>query len=236
MIFVGIDDTDVPGSPGTKRLARELSGLLAPRYRSLLVVRHQLLFDPRIPYTSKNSSASILLQTADDEPLSDLAATIRVILEGWFVTGSDPGLCVTAHVPGEVTEFGRRCQQEVVRQEEALALARRHGIDLQSLGGSGGGVIGALAAVGLAAGRNDGRIVGLGQKPDDLSGEQEIALLYSYGVDQVRRIESDEVIAEGRVDVGKRLRPNYRDGMVVLFVEPANEACGPAPWRAVRRN
>jgi tRNA(Ile2) C34 agmatinyltransferase TiaS len=264
MIYVGIDDTDVIDSPGTNKLARHLIENLGDTYRSVVAVRHQLLFDRRIPYTSKNSSASILFQPlgipqafqarqafqpdtrAEADRLDvrlesltyspmvqDLAARIRAIMRRWFVHGSDPGLCVTEHVPPEITSFGSRCKNEIVTQEDARSLASRHGIYLEGLGGTEGGVIGALAAVGLIAGGNDGRVVSIGCWPDDLSGLQDVRTLHERGVAEVRSIGPDAVIAEGMVDVGKHLRPNYRDGRVVLFVEPA-AGSGQAAWRAVR--
>jgi tRNA(Ile2) C34 agmatinyltransferase TiaS len=66
---------------------------------------------------------------------------------------------VTAVVPHEVIRFGVRCQYEVVTQDEARELAKRSGLPLAGLGGTEDGVIGAMAAVGLAASYNDGRVV-----------------------------------------------------------------------------
>jgi len=235
MLFVGIDDTDVKDSPGTNQLARWLIERLWPDYRSLVAVRHQLLFDPRIPYTSKNSSASVLWEPAAGGSLSDLAARIRELMLQWFVAGSDPGLCVTGRVPHQITAFGRRCQQEIVAQAEARRLAAEHGISLEGLGGTEDGVIGALAAVGLVAGGNDGRVVSVDGGPDDLSGPQDVAVLHARGVAEIRLMESAVAIAAGRVDVGKHLRPSWREGRVVLFVTPAPpETAHAAPWQAVR--
>ena len=235
MIYVGIDDTDTKDSPGTNKLARALVGELRPDYETVVAVRHQLLFDRRIPYTRKNSSASILLRTRAGGSVEDLAARIRGLMRERFVEGSDPGLCVTERVGREVTEFGRRCQRDVVSQQEARRLAARQALHLEGLGGTEDGVIGALAAVGLAGGGNDGRVVQIGNWPDDLSGPQDIALLRARGVAEVRCHQTGWVISEGRVDVGKRLRPSYRGGRVVLYVAPAPEDA-PADylWRAVR--
>jgi hypothetical protein len=233
VIFVGIDDTDVKDSPGTNKLARWLVQNLRPRYESVMVVRHQLLFDPRIPYTSKNSSASLLFKSVAGD-LEDLAGRVRRLMKEWFVPGSDPGLCVTHDVPAEVTAFGQRCQLEVVRQDDARQLAARHAISLEGLGGTEDGVIGALSAVGLVAGRNDGRVVSIGDWPDDLSGPQDIGLLRERGVTEIRRVGSEKAIQSGCVDIGKHLRPNYRGGRIVLFVEPAPPEATAAAWRAVR--
>jgi hypothetical protein len=59
MIFAGIDDTDTLDSPGTNHVARGIAAEVASAYQCLRIVRHQLLFDSRIPYTSKNSCCSL---------------------------------------------------------------------------------------------------------------------------------------------------------------------------------
>jgi hypothetical protein len=236
VIYVGIDDTDTKTTPGTNQLVRWLVGRLPPGVECLLAVRHQLLFDPRIPYTSKNSSASILLRTDGTRAIEDLAGHLRRQIMERFVEGSDPGLCVTEHVPADVTAFAERCQRDVVTQDEARRLAARHPIHLEGIGGTEDGVIGALAAVGLAAGGNDGRVVQIGSWPDDLSGPQEVGLLRSRGVAEIRPVGSGGPVVRGTVDVGKHLRPNYRGGRVVLFVaRPGEEAASSeADWLAVR--
>jgi hypothetical protein len=134
-------------------------------------------------------------------------------------------------VPPAVTEFGRRCQRELVDQAGARRLAGSLGLHLEGLGGTEGGVIGALAAVGLLASCDDGRVVQLGPSPDDLSGVHDVDTLRARGV-EVQRLVSRVVIREGLVDVGKRLRPNVRGGRVVLFVSAHEES--PDCWQAVR--
>ena len=235
MIYVGIDDTDVKDSPGTNKLARWLIQQVQPAYRAVVAVRHQLLFDPRIPYTSKNSSASLLFEPRDDGSVEDLAERLQRLMREWFVSGSDPGLCVAANVPRETTDFGRCCQRDVVRQVDARQLAARHGILLKGLGGTEDGVIGALAALGLIAGGDDGRVVSIGNWPDDLAGIQDVVTLRSRGVAEIRVVGSQETIVSGSVNVGKHLRPNFRGGQIVLFVEPSLvEAAETACWQAVR--
>jgi hypothetical protein len=237
VIYVGIDDTDVLGSPGTNQLARHLIHHLPAEYEPVVAIRHQLLFDPRVPYTSKNSSASLLFRSPapGSGSVEDLTSRLRGLMAEWFVEGSDPGLCVTEHVPEAITAFGVHCQREVVCQEDARRLAERHAIHLESLGGTEDGVIGALAAVGLAAGGDDGRVVQIGAWPDDLFGPQDLATLHARGVECVVGVQSNRAIDSGRIDVGKHLRPNYRSGKIVLFVEPVAPAdADGAPWRAVR--
>lgn len=234
MIYVGIDDTDVPGAPGTNQLARALAAELADRWPCGLIVRHQLLQDPRVPCTTKNGSASLLLSPSNGSALEPLVEQLRGFLRRRFVEGSDPGLCVTVTVPEAITAFAKRCQRELVTQQEARRLAGQHGIHLEGFGGTEDGVIGALAAVGLVAEGNDGRVVQLGAWPDDLAGPQDVETLRARGV-EVRCFETGAPVSSGTVDVGKHLRPNYRQNKVVLFARPAPGECHNAGcWSAVR--
>ena len=137
-----------------------------------------------------------------------------------FVEGSDPGLCVAQHVPVEVVAFGQRAQREVLTRQEATVLAAGHWIALMGLGGDEGGVIGALAAVGLAATGQDGRYV-LEGRSRELRGLQPIDVLMAPGITAVQTLEGCAVTA-GLVQSDK-LRPARRSGRCILVVERAGE-------------
>lgn len=231
MIYVGIDDTDTLETPGTNQLAKVLVATVAADFRCHLILRHQLFSDPRVHYTSKNGSASIWLERRRPEApcLPDLIHTLRQRMLDWYVPGSDPGLTATEFVPPEVTEYGLRCKRELMNQEMARVLAAQHGIYLEGLGGTEGGVIGALAAIGLAAGGDDGRVVVWQDYPDDLEGPQPIERIRSRDI-HVRNIANGDEVLSGTVDVGKHLRPNYRQGQVVLFAEQVGDDL----WQGIR--
>jgi hypothetical protein len=234
MIHVGIDDTDVLGAPGTNQFARAFATHVTEQFECVLIVRHQLLQDPRVPCTSKNSAASLLMRPRDGSSMETLAEQLRAFVRRRFVAGSDPGICVTTKVPEALTVFARRCQRELVAQREARRLAERSGVYLRGCGGTDDGVIGALAAVGLAAEGNDGRVVQIGAWPDDLSGPQNIQTLVARDV-EVRCLESKRAVRAGLVDVGKHLRPNYRERRIVLFARRAPHPRGTLRyWQAVR--
>jgi hypothetical protein len=231
---VGIDDTDMPDMPGTNHNARALATHLSGEFRCAVIVRHQLLDDPRVPCTSKNSSASMLLEPQNGWSVEVLAETVGDFLRQRLIEGSDPGFCVTPEVPQAIVEFGHRCQKELVRQQEARRLAAAHGIHLEGCGGTEDGVIGALAAVGLLAEGNDGRVVQIGSWPDDLDGPQDIPSLQARDV-EVRCLESGRTVTWGTVDVGKHLRPNYRGKKIVLHARPAACDSGASDfWHGVR--
>jgi len=236
-LYLGLDDTDVIDSPGTNQLARRIAQRLPAGCHATIILRHQLLVDPRVPFTSQNGSASIAVACGRSFHRGALLPMLRREMAAWFVTGSDPGLCVAEQVPSEVIEFGRRCQCELMAQADARRVAGEAGIHLEGLGGTEGGVIGALAAVGLLASGDDGRVIHRPgwSWPDQFAGPQPINAILARGVDVVRDARSGDVVPAGTVDIGKHLRPAYRGGKVVLFVEPDDVAeAALRAWRAVK--
>ena len=232
MIYLGIDDTDVIGSPGTNRLARVIVDRLGAAGNGAIICRHQLFFDPRVPYTSGNGSASIQLPRGGDVPRETLLDTVRGVMREWYVEGSDPGLAMAAGASAEMMAFAERAKREVVTQDDARAAAARSGCHLEGLGGTNQGIIGALAAIALADGGNDGRVVQAHEWPwpDEFGGVQTVAAIHGRGVSEIRAVSGEAFTGEA-VDVGKRLRPNWRDGRIVLFVEPAEDGA-PVPRAA----
>lgn len=215
MWFIGLDDTDTLDSRGTGYLARQIAARLEMEHCLLGVTRHQLLRDPRVPCTRKNSCAAILLDGEGRLEFRELLEQVRgLVLEG-CQPGSDPGLCVARVVAPVVRDFGRRVKERLVTQEEARALAKACGLFLEGLGGDESGVIGALAAVGLAASGDDGRYVLVGRSRE-LCGPQSVSAVLEAGIVAVRTEEGQQV-SEGLVQTDK-LRPARRGGKPVAIV------------------
>ncbi|WP_062541763.1 hypothetical protein, partial [Mycobacterium celatum] len=169
-LLIGIDDTDDLWSPGTGRRARALlrelaaAGLGSPAGAT----RHQLLVDDRIPYTSHNSSACLAWRSVDGNPDAVAARVIELagkLLEQVCPPDADPGLAVAIpgrlHDPAALIQFGRRAKREVLCANDARELATMLGVHLSGHGGTEGGVLGALAAVGLHLSGNDGLFITL---------------------------------------------------------------------------
>jgi hypothetical protein len=233
MIYVGLDDTDVLDGPGTNQLARQIVRELAGEFDGQIILRHQLLQDPRVPCTKKNGCASMRFQPIGSASYETFIGRVRDIVLAQSAPGSDPGLCVMRAIPLDVLEWGVRCQHELLTQAEARQLAAEHDVHLEGLGGTQDGVIGALAAIGLMATQNDGRVVHFGSSKEDwydVTGCLDAGEVLSRGVDEIRVVDSQETVNSGTIDIGKRLRPNVRDGKIVLYVT-RNEA---PHWEAVR--
>lgn len=223
MIYVGLDDTDTVNTPGTGRLARLVAAHLAGTFPVAGVTRHQLLLDPRVPYTAKNSSAAILL-SADDVDIHLLQRRVTAIVSNNCAPRSDPGLAVAAAVTEEVVHFGRRAQRELLNQTMARRLAAAHGVALAGLGGSHDGIIGALAAVGLAAAGDDGRYVLVGRSRL-LRGLVPVAQILEAGIAEVRTLAGQRVLS-GTV-LADKLRPARREGRPILFVRRSGDTWHP---------
>jgi tRNA(Ile2) C34 agmatinyltransferase TiaS len=216
LIYIGVDDTDNFDSRGTGRLARGLGVDLLVDFNLIGVTRHQLLVDPRVPYTSHNSSATILLEANNSTNLERLFERVKEYMLADFVQGSDPGLCISwAPVASELVDFGRRAKSELVSQQEARELAAQNDVLLVGLGGTQDGVIGALAAVGLAASGEDGRYVCIGNARE-LSGLIPISTILATGIQAVYTLDGQEVI-EGRI-LADKLLPARRGGKPILYV------------------
>lgn len=165
-IYLSIDDTDNLNSPGSGQLAETLAGELQQEGLTLKcsnISRHQLFFNEAIPYTSHNSSMCFSAVTGDDK-LNDIIEFTRQFLRRTAAPGSDPGLCVAVDSKlldrDALTAFGLKAKKTVLSKQDAYSLADKTGVHLSEHGGTGDGVIGALAGTGLRLQGNDGRFRG----------------------------------------------------------------------------
>ena len=229
--YLCIDDTDNLETKGTGWLAEmacnEMTDLGMGRF--LPISRHQLFVHEDVPYTSHNSSMCV-----EVEDCPDPEAVIRHMqrfLEEHGAPGSDPGLCL---VPDDLPEdskqklirFGRDAKCTVLNKGLAYGLAKEIGVHLSEHGGTGDGVVGALAGVGLRMEGQDGRYRGwhhLGPEGATMTAG-EIA----------RRCGAAHVQVDGGAPLGDdepvllrdRIKLIRRDGLRVLMARPS-EPGGP---------
>jgi hypothetical protein len=164
-IFVAIDDTDNIESRGTGVLAEILSNILVQKGwgTSSAVTRHQMLIHPDIPYTSHNSSMCFTAEIKKDI-LDKFIMFAQDFIERESESGSDPGLCIAVgskvRSSDKLIDFGKSAKQRVLKKKDAYDLARLVNVHLSEHGGTGLGIIGSLAGVGLRMTGNDGRFKG----------------------------------------------------------------------------
>ncbi|WXG42305.1 MAG: hypothetical protein WED07_16325 [Candidatus Freyarchaeum deiterrae] len=224
MIFVGIDDTDMPDESGTGRLARKVANKLSERFSILGVTRHQLLQDPRIPCTRKNSSKAIHILD-DGNNINKVFQMVYDMVAEESIKGSDPGVAVSNSKKDEIVEFGRKTQKVIVTMKEAYTVALKNGVLLEGVAGTRLGVIGALAAVGLAQSGNDGWFLELGgrtpEDPKSLRSLPRKLTVRELEVIGVSRVVSAEGILLGEDEVidAERVRPFLEGGEPVVKVK-----------------
>ncbi|HHW40520.1 MAG TPA: hypothetical protein GXX19_05090 [Syntrophomonadaceae bacterium] len=225
-IMVGIDDTDGVGTRGTGALAVLLGQLIEEKGwgKAMPVTRHQLLVHPSIPYTSHNSSMCFEAGI-DDVYLNSFIAAAACFLESECAPGSDPGLCVVNVEQLQdrkgLIDFGYRAKEQIISKEDAYDLAKRAGVHLSEHGGTGQGVIGAMAGVGLRLSGNDGRFKGKLKvlAPDGIISVRDIKL--QTGVEEVRSLGGKAVLDDGEmVRPGEKIKAVLLDSKMTLLVFP----------------
>jgi len=239
-ILVSIDDTDNIDSRGTGELATMIAEDLETNGwgSSSYVTRHQLLVHPDIPYTSHNSSMCFTAEI-DQAALPRVISHAADFLARESADGSDPGLCVAVidqlTDPDGLQQFGRKAKQQVLTKDEAYETARLLGVHLSEHGGTGQGIIGALAGAGLRLGGNDGRLKGWLDVETREGSITVRELLAHPQVDAVRTLDGGEVRDEDLVKMGEKPKTVLLDGMAVLLVTAARGDAGGAAWQTVPR-
>ncbi len=224
LILVGIDDTDNRASRGTgclsRRLAERIGKTGAGKVKS--ISRHQLFLHRDIPYTSKNSSACMSVETKQPEKLVNLC---RDFILKESAEGSDAGLAVSGieKIGGEIIDFGLRAKKEVLTLGTARTLAGHCGIYLEGLTGGKEGIIGALAALGLRRWGNDGRCIWLeGRELRSLRGVYHVGEIGRItGIDAVIDTDGKMIRPGDRIGLGNWVRPVIRNDRILLVAEKA---------------
>lgn len=220
--LIGIDDTDNLESRGTGFRARCLGSELAEAGLARVdgVSRHQLLVHPDIPYTSHNSALCIDAHIADGR-IDEVQQFCRDFLLRESAEGSDAGLCVAEFesLNGSVQSFGLRAKKEVLVRSDAEDVARDAGVFLEGLTGDHGGMIGALASVGLRRSGTDGRFVWL-EGVRELSGVAAAnELLADTGIDAIEDRDGGVVADDELICVDPWPRAVLVTGRAVLLVQ-----------------
>lgn len=229
LVFVCLDDTDRLGGRGTGALAALLMQAIEDYGwgKCQAITRHQLFVHEDIPYTSHNSSMCFTIDM-DTIYLNDLIGYAADFLVRESAEGSDPGLCVAMpdnlEKPDLLTAFGLRAKRSVIVKQDAYNLAAQLGVHLSEHGGTGQGVIGALAGVGLRLGGNDGRFRGQ-LRVEAADGVISAGELRKHPrVDDVRSMDGIVLGDDDMVRLGEKVKTVLLDGKSILPVSPDSTA------------
>lgn len=190
------------------------------------VTRHQLLVHEDIPYTSHNSSMCFRVYTESIYYERIVQRAIELLYE-YQAEGSDPGLAVLKEEELKnkdlLIEYGYNAKRIILTKEIAYDLAKTLDIHLTEHGGTGLGVIGALAGTGLRLSGDDGEFKGtvkIGEGRDRITVKE----LEEYPfIDEVRLINGDEVNKESIILLGKKYKTILKGGKAVFLVEYSDE-------------
>lgn len=219
--FLAFDDTDVLGAPGTGHLLdaflKQLPGQCS------LISRHQLYVHSDVPFTSHNSA--MCAEVVTDQTEDTLVQQAAAFLEQHSAQGADPGLCVAdlarMQHREELVFWGYRAKKEVLTKADAYALAERCRVHLSEHGGTGQGVVGALAAVGLRLAGQDGRVKGKQQLEQDVMTVAE--LLDRTGFDRVCAYGEGVLPPEAMVHLGGQpIKAVFQDFCATVLVIPCD--------------
>lgn len=222
-ILLCIDDTDNLDSRGTGELATIIANNIKNNSWGTCsgITRHQLLIHPDVPYTSHNSSMCFEADI-DEAFFENVIDYSSDFLENESAEGSDPGLCVAAipqiAEPDLLVEFGKKAKKEVLTKEDAYKLADELGVHLSEHGGTGQGVIGALAGIGLRITGNDGRFKGKIMLNSQNGIEKVDYILSNTNIDRVKDLEGTDLEGDELVAIDRPLKSVFLEGKSTLLV------------------
>lgn len=241
-VLVCVDDTDNLETIGTGKLSQTMAEIIEEKHwgSCSAVSRHQLFVHDDIPYTSHNSSMCFGIDFSGDlDGLIDFGAGF---LEERSAEGSDPGLCVVPLDDGldraALMDFGRRAKREVLSKALAYGLAKDLGVHLSEHGGTGDGVVGALAGIGLRLSGNDGRFRGWARfgAPGTLT---TVETLCSEGyVDGVKTVDGDLLAPDTGIWLAaEKVKTMFSDKRRVVMVTrtDADQGADKALWRTLTK-
>ncbi len=240
-ILFCIDDTDNLETRGTGQLSQIVADRIVENGWGTCsgVSRHQLFVHDDIPYTSHNSAMCFEAEIGDRH-LSTVIEFGKSCLEEESAEGSDPGLCVTVNDRrlnrDRLISFGRDAKKTVLTKEMAYSLAKELGIHLSEHGGTGDGVIGAVAGTGLRLSGNDGRY--RGWYHFGLAGKSTtVGELCSHDfIDGVKTVSGEILDQNTRLILGDdKVKTVFQDNRPVVLVADAQAENGAPRWTTLTK-
>lgn len=239
-IILSIDDTDSIDSRGTGELAEMIAKEIeANSWGSTdLVTRHQLLLHKDIAYTSHNSSMSFSANI-NEKYLEEIIEFAQNFLSKESEPKSDPGLCVVViddlKASDKLIDFGNKAKRTILNKEEAYSLSEELNIHLSEHGGTGQGVIGALAGAGLRLSGNDGWFKGAHRIKSDNNIITVQELCAYDNIDGVKDIHGDYLFGNEEIKLGKLVKTMLIEGKAVILVDKITDDEAGPKWKCCQK-
>lgn len=240
-ILVCIDDTDNLEFGSTGKLAQYLIDILEDKGigKGSFITRHQLYVHEDIPYTSHNSAMCFIMECKEDAYESIIEIAKDILIEK-SEEGSDPGLCVARlddiNNIELIKEYGLRAKMEVLNKKMAYDTAKKLNIHLSEHGGTGDGIIGALAGIGLRLGGNDGRIRGKVQVVSSNGYATADEILKTTNVKIIEGLNGENIDLNDKIKLGDKIKAVFiYNTMVLLVYKKYDEYLKEEVWHTIDR-
>lgn len=227
--LLAVDDTDQKDWPGTGHLLEKIRKSIEENQwgETDRITRHQLFVHPSIPYTSHNSAMCFAGEVTTRETIKRIIDLAISYLKKESAPESDPGLCVVLpnelKFPKKLISFGQKAKKEKLFKKDAYSLAKELSVYLSEHGGTGDGVIGALAGTGLRLSGNDGRFRGSHFIVETMNKYLVSDLYKTEGIDKVCTENGKLLSNEEYVFLSGKVKTILKDNQSILLVKKFQE-------------
>ena len=175
---------------------------------------------------TNNSSKCIIAEVSNENDLPRIRDLVVNAVKNLAHHESNTGVAFFYGTPcQEALDLAYKIKTEKINKATVYKVAKRCDVQLFEVHGDGSGIIGAFAAVILASTGNDGRILDKG-KIREISGLVPVSELLKLGVDEIRCVDSKELVSNGVVVVDK-MKPAFRNFKAVLYVRRVDNVWEP---------
>ena len=241
-LLICIDDTDSKTSEkGTGAIAEELMKLVEDKFGAKTDVETSLkLLAPIAPFFTEEVyqyfGDESIHTTLWPEVYEELIESCYAHLKRESASESDPGLAV-ADIDVMDTEllikYGKECKRKVVTIQSAYDTAEKAGIYLNEAGGTGQGVIGAVAGIGLRIWGYDGTLKG---RPEKLRQEDYVRVSEICAnplVDRVVDTAYNDLPGDALVYLDKKPKVILYEGLLTIVVVSEENS---GNWKLLEKN
>lgn len=227
-IYVALDDSRQLDGGKAGQTASLLGKYIEARGwgQSAIPSRHRLYPHPETGCKKHNTARSFAADI-DGKNLNEFIDYACQLVKSTGTPDSNAGLAIAVPElmdnPDELIQYAYRVKEEMVDKAEAMELAARPGLHVFEINGSGNGVIGALAAVGLRMTGNDGQFRGklqVGSGEDYIASVKEI--VDNTYVEQVKNMDYENISDFEYVRMGEKVKVVLLDHKYTLMVFPTD--------------